>query len=172
MYVITGGGGYTLEAVGSLPQCALSVSAFNYLRVDVAGPALTFRAVGLDGAVIDSVTLNPPPAIAPGGVLNGDNFSSVVAAGSLVSVFGRNLATRPETYSTSPLPSQMGGISVSVNGRPAPLLYVSPTQINLRMPYGISGRVTLQVTTPNGSTAAAVTVDPASPLRPRTAVAG
>ncbi len=172
MYVITGGGGFALEAVGSLPQCALSVSAFNYLRVDVAGPALTFRAVGLDGAVIDSVTLNPPPVIAPRGVLNAENYTSVIAAGSLVSVFGRNLAMRPETSSTSPLPSRLGGISVSVNGRPAPLLYVSPTQINLRMPYGISGPVTLQVTTPNGSTAAAVTVDPASPSRLRTAVAG
>jgi hypothetical protein len=160
MYVITGGGGYGLEKVGSSPQCALSVSAFNYLRLDVAGPALTFTAIGLDGTAIDSVTLNPPPVIAPGGIVNAENFTSGIEAGSLVSVFGQNLAMRPQTSSKLPLSSQLGGISVSVNGALVPLQYVSPSQINLQMPYKISGEVTLRVATPNGYASASVMVAP------------
>ena len=57
-YVVSGGGGGALESVGSTPQCALSVEAFHYLRVDVKGrDALILSAVGLDGGTIDRVGL-------------------------------------------------------------------------------------------------------------------
>ena len=78
-YLITGGGGAGLTSVGSIPQCVLSVSAHNYLRVDVTGTALTFSAIGLDGIVLDRVTLNPPPVLAPGGIVNARNLSASVS---------------------------------------------------------------------------------------------
>jgi acid phosphatase type 7 len=165
MYVVTGGGGGGLETVGSIPQCAISVQAFHYLRVDIADSALTFKAIGLDGTVIDMVTLNPPPVIAPdGGIVNAANFTPSIEAGSLVSIFGQNLAVRPVTSATFPVATsnQLGGISVWANDQPVPLLYVSPTQINLHMPRRISGQVSLRVTTPNGSASAFVTVIPAN----------
>jgi len=162
-YVISGGGGMTLEKVGSLPQCALSVAAFNYVRVDVAGPELTVKAIGLDGGTLDVFSLNPVPAIAPNGVLNAGDFTPNVASGSLVSIFGQNLAIRPATSSNFPLPTQLGGLAVSVNGENVPLLYVSPTQINLQMPYAASGQVNLQVTTANGQASAQLAVAPTAP---------
>jgi uncharacterized protein (TIGR03437 family) len=59
-----------------------------------------------------------------------------VAPGSLVSAFGVNLASTTESATTNPLPTTLGGIRLHVrershpNDRLAPLLYVSPTQIN------------------------------------------
>lgn len=164
MYVITGGGGAAMETVGSLPQCALSVQAYNYLRVDVVNSALTFKAIGLDGTVIDMVTLNPPPVIAPSGVVNAEDYAPDIVPGSLVSIFGQNLAVRPEVPSAAnslARSTHLGGITVSANGQLAQLLYVSPTQINLRLPNGVSGEVTLAVATPNGSTSAVAAVTPA-----------
>jgi uncharacterized protein (TIGR03437 family) len=162
-YVITGGGGAAMENVGTLPQTALSLQAFNYLRVDVSATKLTFTAKGLNGNVIDSVTLNPPPVLAANGVVNAGDFSTAIAPGSLVSLFGQNLAIRPVSAPTLPLPSQLAGVSVSANGVPAPVLYASPTQVNVQMPFEVSGQVTLQVTTPNGSASTKVNVVPTAP---------
>ncbi len=54
--------------------------------------------------------------------------------GSIVSVFGTNLAAAAATAQAVPLPRQFGGTTVTWNGAAAPLFYVSPTQINLQVP--------------------------------------
>ena len=162
-YVISGGGGASMETVGSLPQTALSVQAFNYLRVDVSATALTVSAIGLQGNVIDRITLNPPPILAVNGVVNAGDFSPSVAPGSLVTIFGQNLAIRPTSFSKFPLPAALGSVSVTANGVVAPVLYASPTQINIQMPYEVSGQVTLKVTTPNGTASSQVNVVPVAP---------
>jgi uncharacterized protein (TIGR03437 family) len=62
-----------------------------------------------------------------------------VGANSLVSTFGVNLAPFTEPAQTAPLPTTLGGIRVHVLGagqfddQLAPLLYVSPTQINFEI---------------------------------------
>jgi hypothetical protein len=159
MYVISGGGGQSMEEVGPLPQCALSVQAFHYLRVDVANSALTFRAIGMDGSVIDLVKLNPPPVIASASAMNVTDSNGDIEPNSVVSIFGQNFAPRAQMApKLSHMTDQLGEITVSANGQPAHLLYVSPVQINLRIPNGVSGAVTLQVNTPNGSASALVSV--------------
>ena len=162
-YVISGGGGGDLETVGSLPQCALSIQAYNYLRVDLAGASLKITATGLNGTSLDTFTLNPPPSITPGSAVNAADYSKGIAPGSLVTVFGQNLALRSVSATALPLPDSLGGISATANGVPAPLLYVSPGQINVQMPYEVSGTVNLTITTPNGTTSEHVTVTPTAP---------
>lgn len=57
-----------------------------------------------------------------------------MAPGSLVTIFGTGFA--PQIYaSTIPLPTLLSGVSVIVNGRPAPLVFINPTQINFQMPF-------------------------------------
>jgi Uncharacterized protein conserved in bacteria (DUF2252) len=61
-----------------------------------------------------------------------------LAPGSLATAFGNNLAPRTET-GTAPYPTSLGGISFQVVDstgavRLAPMLYVSPTQINYLVP--------------------------------------
>jgi hypothetical protein len=149
-YLITGGGGASLETVGSLPQCVLSVSTHNYLRIDVAGTALTFSAIGLGGAVLDRITLNPPPAVAPRGIVNARTLSTDIFAGSLVRISGQNFAIR-STWSGGVPSHQLGGVSVTVNGVRAPMLYASAGELIIQMPFSVSGQATLSISTPNGS---------------------
>ncbi len=74
------------------------------------------------------------------GVVSAASYSAPVAPGSLITIFGSNLATVTESAApgVTPLPATIGGTSVSIDGLPAPLLFVSPGQINAQMPAGVS----------------------------------
>jgi uncharacterized protein (TIGR03437 family) len=58
-----------------------------------------------------------------------------VAPGSIVSVFGMNLAAGISAASEDPPAEVQAGSRLLVNGLAAPLLYVSPSQINAQIPY-------------------------------------
>ncbi len=64
-------------------------------------------------------------------------ITNSVAPGEFISIFGSGLASTTASAQSLPLPSSagLGGVQVMVNGRYAPLSYVSPTQINLLVPY-------------------------------------
>lgn len=162
-YVVTGGGGGVLESVGSSPQTAISVQAFNYLRVDVDGQALTLTAIGLDGGQIDRVTLGAPANLAIGSVLSKGDYTPKIAPGSLVAIAGQNLARASAVSPAYPLPAGLGGVSVKADGQAVPLLSVSSTQVEAQIPYHISGPVTLEVSTPAGFVSTAITVSPEAP---------
>jgi uncharacterized protein (TIGR03437 family) len=75
------------------------------------------------------------PSLSTGGVVSSANFSArAMAPGGLFTIFGTNLATTTAQAAVTPLPTNLGGTEVVVNGRLAPLLYVSPTQINAQFP--------------------------------------
>lgn len=57
-----------------------------------------------------------------------------VARGSLVTIFGRGLSSIIAQAPSTNLPFDLGGVTVSVNGFSARLIYASPTQINLLLP--------------------------------------
>jgi len=66
---------------------------------------------------------------------------STVAPGSIASMYGANHAGGTAQASSQPLPLTLGGVTVTViDGtgaeQPAPLLYVSPAQINFIVPEG------------------------------------
>ncbi len=75
-----------------------------------------------------------PCADAHGIVSAGTDTGRPVVAGSLVSIYGSQLATQTMTADDVTLPTTLGGTSVLVDGRPAPLYFVSPRQINLQLP--------------------------------------
>ena len=68
---------------------------------------------------------------------NGADFSAAVAPGSLGSIFGTGLAVSAASATAVPFPTALNGVSVSFGGRAARLSYVSPTQINFQVPYGV-----------------------------------
>jgi uncharacterized protein (TIGR03437 family) len=66
-----------------------------------------------------------------------------VAPGSLATAYGKDLANSKAAGTPLPLPTSFGGTSVSIldsNGNPslAPLLYVSPGQVNFEVPIGVA----------------------------------
>ncbi len=100
-------------------------------------------------------------------LVNAASYEAVVAPGSIGALFGASLSTQTQLASVLPLPAVLGGTSVKIAGKSAPLFFVSPSQINLQVPSGISaGAATVEVFSGTGATPIAtgnVTVAEASP---------
>ncbi len=95
------------------------------------------------------------PTINRNGVVNMASYTTSVAPGGLISIFGQAMAD-PATASATPLPSVLGGSCVTVNNRPLPLLMTSPTQINAQLPPDLTaGRYTLVIRSVDRKTASA-----------------
>jgi uncharacterized protein (TIGR03437 family) len=109
------------------------------------------------------------PVVSPGGVVDAAAFTSPVAPGALVSIFGSNLASAQAVADTIPLSTSIGNVSVTFNGIPSPLLFVSTGLVNAQLPWNVlsSGTVGTAdvVVTSNGqvSTSVSVPVGPFSP---------
>lgn len=84
---------------------------------------------------------------------------SPLTGGSLFALFGERLADAEVQASTVPLPTALGGVSVFLNGFAAPLLYVSPTQINLQIPWEVAGESIPVTVVLNGVVGNTVTLD-------------
>lgn len=85
------------------------------------------------------------PTIQSGGVVTASAFGAqaVAAPGSFIEVYGANLGgdvTR--TWATADFtngraPTALEGVSVSINGQPCFISYVSPTQVNAQIPVNV-----------------------------------
>ena len=82
------------------------------------------------------------PFLNPAGVLNGASFAPVgnpIAPGQFMALFGTGLGPATPVIAAAPFPSSLGGVSVSVQGRPAPMYFVSNNQISALVPFATSG---------------------------------
>ncbi len=96
-----------------------------------------------------------------------------IAPGTLIEVSGTNLCDSTATGSTASgnLPGTLNGCELFIDGQRAPLLYVSPTQINAQMPLEYTDRTAVSLygrnTHANGSitvtTPIGVTIVPQNP---------
>ena len=97
------------------------------------------------------VVLFAQPAITA--AVNGASFEPAVTRGSIVAIFGSNLADATERAKRLPLPTNLAGTTVTVGDLEleAPLYFVSPSQINFQLPFEILGGILpIAVTTPQG----------------------
>ncbi len=93
------------------------------------------------------------PAISTGGVVSAGNFQSTVAPGSYISIYGSGLSDPGYTDSAAyvPLPLVIDGVTVSFDvagagiSVPGRLVYVSPSQVNLQLPWELQGQTSAQV---------------------------
>ena len=92
---------------------------------------------------------NRPEILAAVDVAN-PNANAPLASGSLVSLYGRNLAGSQAVVTTTPLPRLVSAVQVLVSGVPAPLLFVSEGQINFQLHFEISGPTATIVVINNG----------------------
>src|ERR1035441_5239763 len=95
--------------------------------------------------------------------------SSAIAPGSLASLYGQNLAAAIAQAGLLPLPILLGGVTLAVTdsagvGRSAPLLYVSPGQINFLVPDNVApGMATFAVGGDTVAQSFTATVQPVAP---------
>ena len=113
------------------------------------------------------------------GILNAASFTTPVAPGALLSIFGTSLASSMASADTIPLSNSLSGVTVQFvqgsNTFPAPMLFVfqgdpnqnTPSQINAQLPWEIDPNgpaVSVNVTS-NGATSNSASV-PVSALGP------
>ena len=92
----------------------------------------------------------PPnsPSINSGGVVSAASFAaeSPLTPGSIVSLFGLNLAQGTQTGLAVPLTTELAGTRLLVNGTPAPLFFVGPQQMNIQIPWELQGQTSVNLT--------------------------
>jgi uncharacterized protein (TIGR03437 family) len=110
------------------------------------------------GPGVSPVALAPDPLTTPAPVItlvaNAEGGVATISPNSWVEIKGSNLAPPGDTriwqtpdFVNNQLPTSLDGVSVTVNGVPAYVYYVSPTQVNiLTPPNAISGSVPVQIT--------------------------
>ncbi len=75
-------------------------------------------------------------------VVNAANYyGGALASDAIASVFGAKLSPRIESAQALPLPLEIAGTSITVNGIAAQLLYVSSDQINFVLPKNLAAGV-------------------------------
>ena len=137
----TGVNAYSLKPDGSgkaeLAQVGLGANAFVLSTIDAADAGAYEIGFGvpvpsLTGA---GVFLNPL------GVVNAASYAPAgnpISPGEFIALYGTGLAPG-EKVSAPPYPLNSNGVTVLVNGKAAPLYYVSPGQVNALVPYATQG---------------------------------
>ena len=100
--------------------------------------ATTSTAIALDAPKSALLMLDRVPAIAPGSVRNAAAPVTGIVPGSLISVFGANLAPALEIGSSNPLPQTLQNVTVRTEDAFLPLVFVSSGQINAQLPQSVS----------------------------------
>ncbi len=111
-------------------------SPYKHKAADGRDPGADITAVQKAVAGVTAGKSDPasPPAIAF--LLNAVSLAAdFVAPGSLISVFGINLAGIPAEAVTDPLPGDLGDAVLAINGSPVPLLSVNAGQIDAQLPF-------------------------------------
>ena len=167
----TGSGTLSWIASSSVPWATLSAASGTAtatapatLSVSVSPASLAvgsytgnvqIAAAGASGSPVSvSLTLVvgvAQPAGVITGVVNGASFGAGFASATWVSIFGTNLSSSTGTWGgdfvNGALPTLLDGVSVSIDGKPAYVEYVSATQINVLAPDdAATGNVQIQVT--------------------------
>jgi uncharacterized protein (TIGR03437 family) len=148
---------------GATPaNLTVGVNASGFLPGNYSGQ-LTITA-GSAPAVTIPVTLvatSPVPGTEPviKFVVNGASFQSTIAPGMFLTVIGTDLSQTTRSWGdgdfiNGALPTSLDGVSVSIGGKAAYIDYISPGQINLLAPAGVSvGTSAVLVKSPLGISA-------------------
>ncbi len=165
---LSSGVGVTPEPIASVRSARQAGSSGNppFLREAVLAIARQGAGRGfLNGAraAIETVAQTSAPSITSPGVVPIYGLSNIIEPGEWVSIYGQNLAAQPASWNGD-FPTSLGGTSVTIDGKPAYLSYVSPTQINLQAPDDTAlGTVSVVVTTATGSATSSVTLSRYAP---------
>ncbi len=88
------------------------------------------------------------PLMTAGGVVHAATFvaGTPLAPGSLITIYGSNLADGTSAAGSLPLPQQANGVKVMLGSDVMPQLYTSSGQINVQVPFDLPANTQYQVT--------------------------
>ncbi len=167
--IVSGGGQLSSASVTTNSQGLASVT------LTLPSQAATVNVSASSGSLSVAYTVTavvlPAPTLNAGAVVNAATFvaGASLAPGSIVSLFGTQLANGLTNAGSLPLPTTLGGTQVLINGTAMPLFYVSLTQINALLPFSTAAgtnQISVNYPGPNGaiaSNAVTINVTPAAP---------
>jgi peptidyl-prolyl cis-trans isomerase A (cyclophilin A) len=124
----------TYDASGTFGSDFTDLPLVNYDGVNFSSKNLV---------VISSIVV--VPAIGANGVIAASDFggASAAAVGSFIEIYGTNLAGTTRMWHGSDFnkgkaPTTLDGVTATVGGKPAYINFVSPGQVNVQVPSGVS----------------------------------
>jgi minor extracellular serine protease Vpr len=163
----------SFQSVSGEPACSPNNAATTTCNTDGYGfaytevflgaspgtPTITAQ-VGAMSPLTATAYILPVAAITPGQVLNNASFQTAIAPGSVVAIKGANLMDALNLINTaqgydvaniSPFPLSLDAVNVSFDvpganiSAAAPIVAVSPNQINVQVPWEMQGQTSAQV---------------------------
>ncbi|HZT31048.1 MAG TPA: S8 family serine peptidase [Bryobacteraceae bacterium] len=147
----TARGGAMLQQMDSATNAYGIAQAEPVLGSQPGSQSIVATAGGLRHVFSGSARVQP--TIAANGVVNAASFdaSSPVAPGSYISIFGTGLSDTTDSTSSATLPLAIDYVNVSFDvpsanlSVPGRLIYVSPGQVNVQVPWELQGQSAAQV---------------------------
>ena len=132
-----GGDGYTAEYASFLNPDAVAVDADGRVFVADAGNNRVRMLVLTAEANLPMPPPGSQPSMAPKvtHVDRGGSIGGPLSPGAVFSLYGTLLSGARQTSDSIPWPTSIDDVSVTINGRPAPIFFVDPTQINGQIPF-------------------------------------
>ena len=158
----TGSLAYTIgsDGTGSIGVSRIGLgpagSMFTSTNVSTQDPTAyeISLAIPIPALTGTGVFLNPQGVINAAGNAPGVD---AISPGEFLALYGTGLAASTRV-ATPPYLSSLNGVSVSINGLPAPLYLVSAGQINCLVPFAVTGSTATIVVTSNSTASNSVTV--------------
>jgi uncharacterized protein (TIGR03437 family) len=146
-----GGLAYTIDASG--------LSAGNYIGTITLSCAASNPCSPVPVTV--NLAVSQSAAVAITQVLNATGEAAFISQNTWIEIKGTNLSATKRTWQASDfdpntglMPTELDGVSVTVNGKPAYVYYISPTQVNVLTPVDAAlGTVSVQLTNSMGTSA-------------------
>jgi uncharacterized protein (TIGR03437 family) len=153
---------YSLNGDGSgavpLTSVALGAAGSAFISSTIDVNDSTAYEIGLGVTTIAQT--GPGVFVFPQGVVSAASFAPAgnpISPGEFIAIFGSGLAKSTQT-ATAPFPTGgVNGVTVLINGKSAPIYFVSTGQINCLVPYSTQGP-TATVVVQNGGASNTVTV--------------
>jgi uncharacterized protein (TIGR03437 family) len=133
-YTLNSAGSLTVElsqvglgAGGTFVEAAIDPTDPGGFEIDFGAPVTALSGSG--------VFLNPQ------GVASAASFAPAgnpISPGEFIALFGTGLAKSNQT-AAPPYPASLNGVTVLIDGKAAPIYFVSPGQINCLVPYSTAG---------------------------------
>ncbi len=135
----------------AIPGNIFSSTVTNTATVAGGGESNTSNDSASDATTIDPQVLAAP--LSATGIVNAASYMPGVAAGSIATIFGSNLASGQASAKAIPLPAVLAGSTFEVGNFAASLFFVSPTQVNLQVPWEVAGHTQAMVNATVGAAA-------------------
>ena len=136
--------GSTTANIGvSVSPTGLAVGTYKgSLTISGAGASNSPQTVSVELSIVG-------PSASVGAVTNAASYGTA-ASGGAATIFGTFPGSTTASPASTPLPTVLNHVTVFIDGIAAPLYYISPTQINVQIPWEVNTDPHATITISNG----------------------